>query len=270
MPTPVPLEVHRLNLTIRFIQGYRYLDRCGETLIRLERALSEGWIPVESTPANGSIKNDQLGMTASFNSGSLAVQQSEFISFEHFRDQACTIYDILWPVLEVEKIIAPAARVIFQRGFEEDKLAEAEKYLRSLNLCTPADRLVSFLGGQQSGLSLTLVTEREDKWDGVPVCRRRRLEASVIRQERSPSFDSRLLQRAKLLSKGQREAMQALLKMREKHSRLAPIAAQFELEEILEEEFPAKGFDLPGFLQGSWEWANRFAAEVPGRKNGNG
>src|SRR5215213_5985905 len=97
------LEPHQLVATIRFIQGYRYLDRCGETLIRLEQTLAEGWIPTETTPASGTMKNDLLGMVVGFNSGSMTVQQSEFLSFEHFRDQTCKVYETLWRTLEIDR-----------------------------------------------------------------------------------------------------------------------------------------------------------------------
>ena len=30
-----------------FIQGYRFLDRCGESLIALENTLAPGWIPTK-------------------------------------------------------------------------------------------------------------------------------------------------------------------------------------------------------------------------------
>jgi hypothetical protein len=60
--------VHQIQASVRFLQGYRYLDKCGEALIKLENVLDKGWLPVEVSPKSGNIKNDQLGMTVAFSS----------------------------------------------------------------------------------------------------------------------------------------------------------------------------------------------------------
>src|SRR5271165_2258190 len=100
------LVLHHLNLTVRFLQGYRYLDRCGEALIRLEERLHEGWIPAEVSPKSGSLKNDTLGMVATFNSESLNVQQTEFVDPEHFIDQSCRAFDVICNIFEISRINA--------------------------------------------------------------------------------------------------------------------------------------------------------------------
>jgi hypothetical protein len=262
MAATTGLEIHQLQTTIRFVQGYRFLDRCGETLIRLEQTLAEGWIPVETTPASGAIKNDLLGMVATFNSSGMTVLQREFVSFEHFRDQACKLYETLWRTLELENINAPGMNVVLQKGFRDGVIEEAEAYVRRLSLCTPRPELLAFMDGPQSATDFTLVTEKADTWNGVPVHRRRRLQAATVRQEKQPAFDDRLLQRTRLLSKRQREAMAALVELRRRHPELAPVAAQLSLEEALEAEFRAKEFDLPGLLEQTWQWAEQFKTEV--------
>src|SRR5712691_1580952 len=99
MSVSTGFETHAIHFTLRFVQGYRYLDRCGECMVRLENNLAEGWIPHESTRTSGTLRNDTLGMIAQFNSDALSVQQMEFMSFEHFRAQVCRMYETLWPVL---------------------------------------------------------------------------------------------------------------------------------------------------------------------------
>jgi hypothetical protein len=58
----------RLSLTIRFDQGYRYLDKCGETMIRLEDSLPEGWLPGPIDPNGALIQNFAMGLHVRFNS----------------------------------------------------------------------------------------------------------------------------------------------------------------------------------------------------------
>ena len=151
-------QVREINSTIRFIQGYRYLDRCGEAIIKLENSLAEGWIPTDTSPKAGTHKNDVLGMTVGFHSESMVTVQVEFISFEHFLDQTCKIYDILWQTFDLKKINVPTLRVIFQHGFGEGELDKAQEYLMQFHLCQPRAEVVSLLGGNLYAADCVLLT----------------------------------------------------------------------------------------------------------------
>ena len=65
-------------LTVRFDQGYRYLDKCGEAMIRLEEVLPPGWLPGQIDPNGAVMHNFALGMEVRFNSQWLTVVQAEF------------------------------------------------------------------------------------------------------------------------------------------------------------------------------------------------
>jgi hypothetical protein len=121
-----------LVCTVRVDQGYRYLDRCGQALIRLENELDEGWIPGEISPQRGNIQNYRLGLSAVFSSELMSVNQTEFISFDHFRDQTCRLYEILRTTLEISTIVTPAVKITLQTGFDQPE--EAENYIRKLAL----------------------------------------------------------------------------------------------------------------------------------------
>jgi hypothetical protein len=127
-------RVREFLTSIRFIQGYRYLDRCGEALVGLEEALSEGWITTETTPRAGSLKNDGLGMNLGFNSELMTVQQNDAISFEHFLDQACKAFHVLSNTFEIKRVHLPSLKVTYQKGFKDGELDEASKYLLNLRL----------------------------------------------------------------------------------------------------------------------------------------
>jgi hypothetical protein len=256
-------ETHAIHATVRFIKGYRYLDHCGEALIKLENILAEGWIPLESSPKGGNLKNDKLGMSVLFNADSLTVQQTEFISYEHYRDQTCKIYDTLWQTFEIERINVPVVKIVLQKGFNEGQTDEAARYMMDLNLVNPNEKIVALLGGQKNALDSTLVTVHELIYNNQPVQCRRRMEISVVRQEKQPPFDMRLLQRARLLPERQRQAMTALLQLKRQHPDIAPVAAQVDLENSLEAEFDAEGFDMPAFLEQSWNWAEKIRTDLP-------
>lgn len=262
MPDSSPFQVRQLQASIRLIQGYRYLDRCGEALIKLENVLAEGWLPIEPTPKAGGLKNDQLGMTAIFNSDSMTTAQAEFISFEHFFDQTCKVFDTLWQTLEVKRIHVPSIKVVSQKGFKDDELEEASQYLLNLRLCDPHSGLVTLIGGKTDALDFVLVTSEDVEWNQEQVHRRRRLQSQVIRQERQPPFDERLLRRSRQLPSQQRDAIAALMTLRRQHPKVYPVAAQLDLEHAFETEFSAEAFDLPTFLRQGWDWAESVRRDI--------
>ena len=200
MPASTAFSLFSLSFSLRFIQGYRYLDRCGECLIRLEDALDTAWIPVEASPTSGSMKNESLGMALSFNSEGFSVKQSDFLDFDIFLDQSCKAYETLWRALDINRINTPAVISQYQLGFDEDKADEAEEYLLSMKLCQAEKGLLQAMGGKQHAIQLVVVTQVEPKARDAPVERRRRFQAGVVRQERQPGLDARLLQRARTLS----------------------------------------------------------------------
>ncbi len=254
MSTANRLDVVRLSSTIRFVQGYRYLDRCGEAIVRLENTTDEGWIPGEITPSSGHLQNWRLGMGARFDSESMTVHQREHISFEHFKDQTCRIYEILWKTFDIEKILSPTLRVVLQIGFED--LDDANKRALSLGLCKPDNEILDILGGKVSAIEYTVCTETDVVRDGNPVVQRRRLELHVVRQERQPDFDERVLRRLPLLPAAQQNALGHLVRLRRHYPRIAPAAVEFDLENCSEGQLLTRTFDLSGFLEESWGWVS--------------
>lgn len=94
MPSPItPFNPTQFFFAVRFDQGYRYLDRCGEAVIRLEDTLDRGWIPGETIPTGGQFHNYSLGLWTQFNSSLLTVVQYEFMSHKHFADQGAKILE---------------------------------------------------------------------------------------------------------------------------------------------------------------------------------
>ncbi len=246
------LQPTLFSFTIRFVQGYHFLDKCGEALVRLENTLDEGWIPGKIAPTGGQLHNYSLGMGATFDSALMTVSQTEFLSFEHFHDQTCKTFDVLRSTFDIRRILAPVLRIIYQVGFAQE--SSAEDFLRNLQLCRPSKDVTDVLGGSERALTFTLCTEEEIDWQDIPVKRRRRLNAGVIRQERQPRFDERLMLRAQLLPERQQGALSNLRKLRAQHSEIVDTAVHFDMENSFEGEFNSGTFDLPLFLKESRTW----------------
>ena len=160
----------------------------------------------ETSPTTGSMRNDQLGLALAFNSEAMNVRQSEFLAFDHFRDQSCRIYETLWQTLGINRVNVPSLRFQLQKGFSEERADEAEAFLWKMKLSDPNPKLLAVLGGEHAAFDFTVVTEQEVKDAGVPILQRRRFQASVVRQAKQQTLDSRILQRASLLPAKQNEA----------------------------------------------------------------
>ena len=239
--------------TVRFDQGYRYLDRCGEALVRLENTLDRGWIPTETTPTSGQLRNYTLGLWAQFNVQFLSVIQTEFLSFKHFSDQGSKIYDILCSTFEIQRVFTPGCRIVYQLGFAE--VDGAEQFLFDLQLCPPDSFLLRLVGGAKVSLNFTVSTQFDATWQKSSVSMRRRIEAKVVQQDRQPIFDDRIMLRLPLVSSRYRDALDEVRKLRREHSKIVDVAVQFDFENSIESELNSGTFDLPAFLQQSHDWA---------------
>ncbi len=236
------------------------MDRCGEALVRLENSTDEGWLPGEIVPQGGVMRNFRLGMGARFSAESMTVEQMEYISFDHFQDQTCKIFEVLWNTFDIDTILTPSFRCFFQVGFDE--LKKASEYALGLSVCKPAQVLLSTLGGRESAVSYALCTEKDEDRDGQMFVQRRRVDFQTVRQERQPDFDQRVVQRLALLPVGQQKALGDLMKLRRQHRTLTAAAVQFEVENSWEGELLVRTFDLKGFLGDSWDWARKFRKDL--------
>ena len=244
-------RVSMISMTTRFVQGYRYLDRCGEALVRLEDSLEENWIPGQIAPKGGSLKNDLQQMVAQFDSEHLSVTQSDLTDFEAFHDAACRIYETLIHCFEIRKINAPVLRAVAQKGC--DSIDEAEAELATYRFGQPHSQLASLIG-QQTSFQLTYCAEEETEWNGNAVHRRRRFNAAAIRQIKQLGFDDRLLKRVRLLPDRQREALRGLVTLRKQVPDIPESAVQIDLEQSFETELTSDVFDIARFLSDTCKW----------------
>jgi hypothetical protein len=248
------INTGKFRATIRFVQGYRYLDRCGEAIVRLEKVLDKHWIPAEPRPTGGAMRNAKLGMLATFSADNLQVQQEEFISYEHFRDQTCKVYETLMNVFEIDTVLTPAAAVTLQIPYET--IEQAQDAVRALAVAQFDPNLVARMGGIEASTSHVLCTEETVSLARDRVTRRRRIDVHPVRQIARPDFDSRVVQRLGLLSIRQQEALQAIIDFRRKHPASPQDLVQIEVESASEREIRVRVLDLAKLLDDTLGWAN--------------
>jgi hypothetical protein len=249
------LDPTQFIFSVRFDQGHRYLDKCGEAIIRLEDSLQEGWLPGQTNPDGANLFHFALGMQATFNAYWLTVTQGDFLAFEPFLDQSCKIYDVLRGTFGIKRILTPALRVVFQLGFAD--VEHAEQFLVDLKLCDPDAALLEEIGGGDRSQNFTVCTESEVHWQTGLASERKRFEAKVIKQERQPFFDERIMMRLAQVPERYHDQLARLRALRRQHPRLVEVAVQFDLEDSFETEFSSTTFDLPAFLSQAYAWTRK-------------
>ena len=251
-------KIHMAAFSLRWIQGYRYLDRAGEALIRLENSLHPHWITADISPQRGVLKNQTLGMQMTFDSSQFTFQQTHFISFDHFRDQLCRSFEVLWSLFEIKRIHLPAIQLVFQRGFDRDRIDDAMKKFRDLPFCRISPELNDFMGGNHEALDFAYTTSSEATCGEQPVTQRRRIASTVIQQQEQVSGEDLLNRRIKSLRLNEQDQARSMFEARKALPPVFPVAIQFSLETALESELAIDDFPLADFLEYNWKWAESF------------
>ena len=129
------LKIEILAFEVRFMDGYRYLDRCGETIVQI-RKHDDAWLPYTPNPQGGVLKNEKknLGLTMStlgmaihhVANTPIAFQGAEAI-VEGLGREAEAVYEIATSALNVSE----TTRVGFRCRFlaEADSLEEADRFV---------------------------------------------------------------------------------------------------------------------------------------------
>jgi len=236
------------QLTIRLVQGYRFLDKCGEAMIQLESRLGENWLPGELAPTAGNIKNETIGIHIRFNAENITVSQTDFLDHAIFHSTACAAVETLLNQFGIQQINAPVLRLVAQSGRES--IEQAQTDLVHMGLFLPSQRVIASLGAPTT-IEGTMCVEEDVVWQNLPVHRRRRLNASCVRQYRHIGLDDRLARRTKLLPTKQQEAVKALAKLRREVRPIPEFAIQIDMENLFESELRVRSFDLSRFIADS-------------------
>lgn len=244
------------SFTLRLIQGYRYLDRCGEALCRIEKTMDDGWIVGDVAPKGGAIRNYKLGMAAQFGPDRISVTQKEFLSPDHFINEVAKLVAILQGEFGIERAKVPTLKVTYQHGCRDAD--EAEAILLQMGVIPVRDDLLNAIDGKKAAVTQVVVTSDRRDWEGTSVLQRRRVEMRCVRQEVQPEFDQRILQRAVLLGMREREAMKMLRRLRDHHAPPNLAAIEFDIENSFEDpEFLAERLPVHSFMSESFGWTER-------------
>lgn len=187
----------------RYDHGYRYLDRCGDTLLVLEDVLPSEtgkiWMPHDVAPTGAKLKCPELDLTVSFDSHRLVVDQEPDVEGTDLAKIAAMVFAVICARFDLKHFVRFGNRRF--NLWPTDSVDEAQK--RSVRVA----RVGTFspIGDDKMKLSsveLTTTHETIDRSEGY------RLSISAISKVDAPQNpDPRLLQPPHLLEKGQREAL---------------------------------------------------------------
>lgn len=214
------LKLTRNIFEARFEQGYRYLDRCGNAMILLEKGLpgvtdNRVWMPQEMVPTGARIKCPELDITLTFDAYRLCVDQNPVDVECPFDLISKYALDTVVTKFIIQKVTRLGNRVL--HTLPTDSIEEAD----GLSLKkTPSD---NWLEPESKDLkprscNITTLFESKDRSKGI-----RFSVGPMFKVEAPLQLDERLKKPPHMLPIGQRKALLDQLR-RQKQKSEAPIA----------------------------------------------
>ncbi len=203
MPKPKFMKQQDV-LEIRYKQGYRYLDRCGDAMVLLEDALpaisgDKIWMPEDMAPQGARMKCPDLDLTLVFDAARFCLDQSPTDVPCPFENIAQYAFGTIASKFAIDNLARLGRRQ--KHILPADSIEDAAKL--SLKKLPLGDWPVENID-DMSHLSsdATCVLESEDRSKGVRVSIN-----SVYKIDAPSKIDPRLKRPPHLLKKGQREAL---------------------------------------------------------------
>lgn len=204
----------------RYEHGYRYLDRCGDTLVVLEEALpkvSRGavWMSDEISPKGARVKCPEHELTLVFDSARLGLDQNPADEPCPFSDIADYAFQTVKSKFDIADVTRLGRRRLFIRPTDSVDEAEALSVRKA-----PFSQWPKVKDDQLALRSCDIAVDLEDpdRTKGI------RFAISAVHRPEAPlGLDDRLRRPPHLLAQGQREALLEQLKRR-KQREASPVA----------------------------------------------
>jgi hypothetical protein len=241
----------------RYTQGYRYLDRCGDAILVLEKLLAEEtgrvWLVNEATPAGARIHCPDLEITVVFDSRRLVVDRHMITKFDcDFVHLATTILAVLtgrFGLGDIQRFGSRRMKII-----PVDSIEDAEKLALKVSKVTPWWPVGEGTFAPRA-FEHTYVFDRPDRSKGVNVMTRvfAKVGADV-------EVDERLKQPPHYLHADQRTALLEQLR------RASQQRADPETGLLIDVDYywvwPPKNPSANEFLEEAWRESDRFENEL--------
>jgi hypothetical protein len=208
----------QLHMEIRYEEGFTYLDRCGQTLIDIERQCP-GWVAGDATPQSGGITHPVNRQSATFNTSFFSFSASRPSNAETAITSAMKVWEIIRVNLGVTYGNRLGCRFQFLRA--SNSAEEAEKLIQSspFNVAVPA----AMLENRKVTVRHPMVMLKDDQVEY-------RLELNGVHRFENPPLPSIAAQDPRRLSRGHRQAREDFLKQRHTYSRNPAYGVIFDVD----------------------------------------
>lgn len=166
-----------LSIEIRYAFGHTYLDRCGQTMVDIERS-GTGWVAGEANPNSGTMENPSLDATMWFDTQRFALSAPRVKSLPSLAGACEALWRVVQANLGLNEIVRFGCR--FHWMLPCAALDQAESVLRRLplNISVPEAigakyettrrSLVAVLRGE-SGIEYRVALDGIQRLEGLPV-----------------------------------------------------------------------------------------------------
>lgn len=156
------LLLQKIVFEARYKQGYRFLDRCGETMIEVENKI-KGWIAGEAVPTGGTMVNEAENMFFNFNSSKfdLAQHYADISNYKNFIDCSYEFFDITKNNLGLKEYSRFGLRYWFL--YPVDSMEKGRDILHKSHIFRENKEIEEIFGKRVKDKSAVIVLEEEEK-----------------------------------------------------------------------------------------------------------
>lgn len=251
------LILQKIVFEARYKQGYRYLDRCGETMIEAENKI-KGWIAGEAAPTGGYMVNEAENMFFSFSSLKLDMSQhyANINDYESFVNYSIRFFDLVSKNLGLKEYLRFGLRYWFL--YSVDSVEAGRELLHKSHIFGDNKRVEEIFGKKVKDKSAVIVLEEEGKGIRISLALALRKEMEMdIKVEQSEPLSTP----SHKLPKGQKEALMKQLKKIKKSKEDPDVAILLDIDNYI--NYPQAEY-MNNFIKESIELTKKNVIKVIG------
>ncbi len=208
-------------LEIKYTSGHLYYDRCGQTLLDIERE-REGWLAGQADPNTGTADRPEKAFRVNFNANrfDFSAQEGEKTDLEEIAEEASSVWKIVQANLGLKEFSRLGCRYFYLRATTSIEEAEGMLEGASLNITFPERFEES--GYEPITRQSVIILKKEETYY--------RVQLGSVTRLRAMDPTQLLPDDPKALSKKQREYRIAKLRLYKEYSRAPMYAVSFDID----------------------------------------
>lgn len=222
------LLLQKIVFEVRYKQGYRYLDRCGETMIDAENKI-KGWIAGEAAPTGGRMVNTTENMLFSFNSSKLDLSQhyADINDYKNFVNYSIKFFDLVSKNLGLKEYLRFGLRYWFL--YPVDSAQIGRELLHKSHLFGDDKNVEGIFGKKVKDKSVVIVLEEEGKGARISLALalNKGVDTEIEQSTPTPTIPPHKLPR------GQKEAVIKQLKKSKKSAEDPDVAILLDIDNYI-------------------------------------